>query len=70
MWLLFFVTLYHSSLSSVVPNFRIISQAVAEKSLTEKKVYKQTNIVTDKAKTIYIRPMYFVCGGGGGGLYM
>ena len=35
MWL-FFVTQYNSSLSSFVPNFRIISQVVAEKSLTEK----------------------------------
>ena len=32
----FFVTQYISSLSSFVPNFRIISQVVAEKSLTEK----------------------------------
>ena len=32
----FFVPQYNSSLSSFVPNFRIISQVVAEKSLTEK----------------------------------
>ena len=32
-----FVTQYNSSLSSFVPNFRILSQVVAEKSLTEKK---------------------------------
>ena len=32
-----FVTHYNSSLSSFVPNFRILSQEVAEKSLTEKK---------------------------------
>ena len=38
---LFFVTQYDSSLSSFVPNFRILSKVVvAEKSLTEKKVYK------------------------------
>ena len=50
-----FVTQYKSSLSSFVPNFRILSQVVAEKSLTEK-VYKQTSIVTEKAKTSY--PLY------------
>ena len=36
------------------------TQVVAEKSLTKKKVYrqtnKQTNIITEKAKTIY--PLY------------
>ena len=55
------MTQYNSSLSSFVPNFRILTQVVAEKSLTEKKVYrqtdrqtdKQTNIITEKAKTIY-----------------
>ena len=56
----FFVTHYHSSLSSFVPNFRALSQVVAEKSLTDKKVYrqtdKQTNIIKEKAKTIY--PLY------------
>ena len=60
MWLFFFVTQYNSSLSSFVPNFRALSQVVAEKSLTEKKVYRQTdrqtNIITEKAKTIY--PLY------------
>ena len=35
----FFVTQYNSSLSSFVPNFRILSQVVAEKSLTEKCLY-------------------------------
>ena len=40
MWLLF-VTQYNSSLSSFVPNFRILTQVVAEKSLTEKKFAKQ-----------------------------
>ena len=45
MWL-FFVTQYNSSLSSFVPNFRILTQVVAEKSLTEKKVYRQTDTQT------------------------
>ena len=31
----FFVEQYNSSLSSFVPNFRILTQVVAEKSLTE-----------------------------------
>ena len=35
-WLLF-ATQYNSSLSSFVPNFRILTLVVAEKSLTEKK---------------------------------
>ena len=40
-----------------VPNFRILTQVVAEKSLTEKKfTNRQTNIITEKAKTIY--PLY------------
>ena len=48
-----------------VPNFRILTQVVAEKSLTEKKFTdgqtdrqtdRQTNIITEKAKTIY--PLY------------
>ena len=34
-----FVTQYNSSLSSFVPNLRILSQVVAEKSLTEKNVH-------------------------------
>ena len=34
-----FVTQYNLSLSSFVPKFRIISQVVAEKSLTEKNVH-------------------------------
>ena len=64
MWL-FFVTQYNSSLSSFVPNFRILTQVVAEKSLTDKKFTdrqtnqqtdRQTNIITEKAKTIY--PLY------------
>ena len=40
MWLFVFVTQYNSSLSSFVPNFRILTQVVAEKSLTEKILYK------------------------------
>ena len=49
-----------------VPNIKILGQVVSEKSLTEKKVYKQTNrptnIVTEKAKTIY--PLYTSYAGG------
>ena len=69
MWLIFCYTVqlittqltqYNSSLPSFVPNFRILTQVVAEKSMTEKKVYRQTdrqtNIITEKAKTIY--PLY------------
>ena len=60
MWLFFF-TQYDSSLSSFIPNFRALSQVVAEKPLTEKKFTdkqtdKQTNLITEKAKTIY--PLY------------
>ena len=43
-----FVTQYNLSLSSFVPNFRALSQVVAEKSLTEKKVYRKTNQHTNK----------------------
>ena len=58
---LFFVTQYNSSLSSFVSNFRILTQVIAEKTLTEKKFTdrktdRQTNIITEKAKTIY--PLY------------
>ena len=35
----FFVTQYNSSLSSFVQNFRILTQVVAEKSLTKKCLY-------------------------------
>ena len=46
-----------------VPNIKILGQAVSEKSLTEKKFTdKQTNIVTEKAKTIY--PLYTSYAGG------
>ena len=48
MWL-FFVTQYNLSLLSFVPNFRILKQVVAEKSLTEKKFTdRQTNQQTNK----------------------
>ena len=48
MWL-FFVTQYNSSVSSFVSNFRILTQVVAEKSLTEKKKFtdRQTNTQTN-----------------------
>ena len=38
-----------------MPNFRILTQVVAEKSLTEKNLQTdtQTNINTEKAKTTY-----------------
>ena len=51
-----FVTQYNSSLSSFVPNFRALSQGVAEKSLTEKRLQtdRQTNINIEKSKTIYL----------------
>ena len=50
-----------------VPNFKILSQVVSEKSLTEKKFTdrqtdRQTNIRTEKAKTIY--PLYTSYTGG------
>ena len=55
----FFVIQYNSSLPSFVPNFRILSQVVAEKSLTEKKfTNRPTNMVTEKAETIY--PLYIL----------
>ena len=65
----FFVTQYNSSLSSFVPNFKLLTQVVAEKSLmekslqTDKPTHKQTNIITEKAKTIY--PLYTSYRGGG-----
>ena len=58
MWLLFFfvffVTLYNSSLSSIVPNFRILSQAVAEKSLTEKRFTNRQVIVIPWVVRLYV----------------
>ena len=63
---MFFATQYDSSLSSFVPNIRILTQVVAVKSLTEKSLqtvrqrnkhtYRQTNTITEKAKTKY--PLY------------
>ena len=64
----FFVTQNNSSLSSFVPNFRILTQVIAEKSLTEKKKFtnKQTNKQTDKHNyrkgKNYIPPIYFLQG--------
>ena len=43
-----FVTQYNSSLSSFVPNFRILRQVVAEKSLTEKNVHMYFIGVTER----------------------
>ena len=56
----FFATQYNSSLSSFVPNFRILTQVVAEKSLTEISLQtgKQTNTITEKAKN-YIPSIYY-----------
>ena len=60
----FDATQYNSSLSSVVLNFRILSQVVAEKSLEEKYLQtdRQSNIVTEKGKNIY--PLYTSYQGG------
>ena len=55
-----FVTQYNSSLSSFVPNFGILTKVVAEKSLTEKKAYRQTN--KHNYSKNYIPPIYFVPG--------
>ena len=47
-WVCFvFVTQYNSSLSSFVPNFRIVTHVVAEKSLTEKNVHTYYTRVTE-----------------------
>ena len=43
----FFVTQYNSSLSRFVQNFRILSQVVAEKYLTEKNVHMYYIRVTE-----------------------
>ena len=59
MWL-FFVTQYNSSLSSFVPNFRIISQVVAEKSLTEKSLDRQTKKHNYRKDKNYKPPIYFI----------
>ena len=44
-----FVTLYNFSLSSSVTNFRILTQVVAEKSLTEKSLTKMSYNVLYKS---------------------
>ena len=63
-----FVTQYNSSLSNFVPNFRIISQVVAEKSQTEKNVlYKsdrRKKIKNEKLKKegkMRISILIFIC---------
>ena len=43
----YFVTQYNSSLSSFVHNFKILTQVVAEKSLTEKNVHMYYIRVTE-----------------------
>ena len=50
------------SLPSFVPNFKILGQAVPEKSLTKKFTHRNTNTFTEKAKTIY--PLYTSYTGG------
>ena len=61
-------TQYNSSLSSFVPNFRIlhfVSQVVAEKSLTEKKSLhtdRQSDNHSYRPGKIYIPSIYFVAG--------
>ena len=65
MWLgLFFATQYKSSVSSIVPYFRILRQVVAEKSLTEKSLQtdKQANKHNNRKGKNYILPIYFVPG--------
>ena len=58
-----FVTQYNSSLSSFVPNFRILTQVVAEKSLTEKKFTdRQTDKHNYRKGKNYIPPIYVVPG--------
>ena len=61
----FFVTQYNSSLSSFVPNFRILTEVAAEKSLTEKSLQtnKQTNKHNYRKSKNYIPPIYLVPGG-------
>ena len=49
MWL-FFVAQYNSSLSSFVPNFRILIQVVPEKSLREKNVHMYIRATEGKIK--------------------
>ena len=58
--------LLNSSLSSFVPNFRVLSQVVAEKSLTEKSLQTDRQTELQKRQKLYTS-IYFVPGGGGGG---
>ena len=46
---------YNMSYPMFVPNFKILNAVVHEKSFTEKSLHTntQTNIVTEKTKTIY-----------------
>ena len=46
-----------------IPNSKILSQVVSEKSLTEKKVYKQTIKHSYRKGKNSIPPIYFVCRG-------
>ena len=48
--LLFFVIRYNSSLSCFVPNFRILSQVIAVKSLTEQNVHIDVLYKSDRRK--------------------
>ena len=45
-----FVTQYSSSLSSFVPNFRILRQVFAEKSLTGKKFTDRQTLLQERKK--------------------
>ena len=59
-----FCTQYNSLLSSSLPKFRILSQVVAEESLTEKKIQtdRQTAKHSYRKGKNYIPPIYFVRG--------
>ena len=55
------ITSYNLSYLMFVPNFKILGQAVPGKSLTEKKVYTQTDNSYRKGKTIHpLYPIYFI----------
>ena len=63
-----FVTQYNSSLSSFVPNFRILTQIVAEKPLTEKmsidmyyiRVKERKNVKEGKMRISILISLYTV----------
>ena len=56
-----FVTQYNSSLSSFVPNFRILSQVVAEKSLTKNvQMYFKENEKLKKEGKMTIISLIFI----------